>query len=115
MDLLGSAAAEATLSIDVEAKEGAYLVLSMTGQEHLGQMYEYTVELAQVEEESLIPMSEPKKPDMSKLIGTAATVSMKLAEDKRYFHGYLSRVKRGEKRGRYTLYTMTLRPGIWFM
>jgi type VI secretion system secreted protein VgrG len=115
MDLLGSAAAEATLSIDVEAKEGAYLVLSMTGQEHLGQMYEYTVELAQVEEESLIPMSEPKKPDMSKLIGTAATISMKLAEDKRYFHGYLSRVKRGEKRGRYTLYTMTLRPGIWFM
>ena len=116
MDLVGSAAAEATLSIDVEAKEGAYLVLSMTGHEHLGQMYEYTVELAQVQEESLNPMAEPKQPDMSKLIGTAATVSMKLAgDDKRYFHGYLSRVKRGEKRGRYTLYTMTLRPGIWFM
>ena len=114
MDLMGSAAAESTLSI--EAKEGKYLVLSMTGHEHLGQMYEYTVELAQVEEESLNPFSEPEKPELAKLIGTAATISMQLADDeKRYFYGYVTRAKRGGKRGRYTTYTLTLRPGIWFM
>ena len=46
MDMLGGAAAETTLSI--EAKEGLYFALSMTGHERLGQMYEYLVELAQV-------------------------------------------------------------------
>ena len=114
MDLMGSAAAESTLSI--EAKEGAYFVLSMTGHEHLGRMYEYTVELALVEKESLNPFDTPEKADMSKLIGTDATVTMKLAEQgERFFYGYITRVKRGERRGRYTKYTMTLRPGIWFM
>ena len=115
MDLLGGAAAEATISI--KAKEGNYFVLSMTGHEHLGQMYEYTVELAQVEEESLNPFSEPEKPKLAKLIGTAATVSMNIQDkdDQRHFYGYITRAKRGEKRGRYTIYTITLRPGIWFM
>ena len=114
MDILGSAAAESPLSIKTE--EGDYLALSMTGHEHLGQMFEYTVEMALVEEESLTPFDKPKKPDLGKLIGTGATLSMKLVDDKtRYFHGYVTRAKRGERRGRYTMYTVTLRPGIWFM
>ena len=113
MDVTGPAA-DATLSI--EAAEGNYFVLSMTGHEHLGQMYEYTVELAQVDKESLIPGSTPEKPELAKLIGTPATVSMKMADDKtRYFFGYVTRAKRGDKRGRYTTYEMVLRPGIWFM
>jgi len=113
MDVTGPAA-DATLSI--EAAEGNYFVLSMTGHEHLGQMYEYTVELAQVDKESLMPGSTPEKPELSKLIGTPATVSMKMADDKtRYFFGYVTRAKRGDKRGRYTTYEMVLRPGIWFM
>lgn len=115
MDLLGGAAAEATLSI--AAKEGNYYVLSMLGHEHLGQMYEYVVELAEVPEESLNPLDTPEPPDLSKLIGTAATVSMNMenSDDKRHFFGYVTKAKRGEKRGRYTIYTITLRPGIWFM
>ena len=89
----------------------------MTGHEHLGQMYEYIVELAQVDEESLNPLDEPEKPELAKLIGTQATVSMQVysEDDKRYFFGYVVRAKRGEKRGRYTTYEMALRPGIWFM
>ena len=115
MDLMGAATADATLSI--EAEEGNYFVLSLTGHEHLGQMYEYIVELAQVDEESLNPMSAPEKPELAKLIGTPATVSMRLVgeDDKRYFFGYVTRAKRGERRGRYTTYEVTLRPGIWFM
>ena len=114
MDLMGSAAADATLSID--AAEGKYFVLGLTGHEHLGQMYEYVVELAQIDEESLIPGTPPEKPELSKLIGTPATVTMKLSgDDKRYFFGYVIRAKRGERRGRYTIYEMALRPGLWFM
>ncbi|MCE9660229.1 MAG: type VI secretion system tip protein VgrG [Burkholderiales bacterium] len=115
MDMLGGAAAEATISI--KAKEGNYYVMSMIGHEHLGQMYEYVVELAEVPEESLNPLSEPEPPDLAKLIGTAATVSLNLenSDSKRYFYGYVTKAKRGEKRGRYTIYTITLRPGIWFM
>ncbi len=115
MDMLGGAAAEATISI--KAKEGNYYVMSMIGHEHLGQMYEYVVELAEVPEESLNPLSEPEPPDLAKLIGTAATVSLNLenSDNKRYFYGYVTKAKRGEKRGRYTIYTITLRPGIWFM
>ena len=64
MDRPGTgAAAETTLSI--EAKEGGFFVLGMTGHEHLGQMYEYTVELAQVDEESLDPLGTPEKPDLA--------------------------------------------------
>ena len=73
MDLMGSAA-DATLSI--EAAEGNYFVLGLTGHEHLGQMYEYVVELAQIDEESLNPLAEPEKPELAKLIGTPATVTL---------------------------------------
>ncbi|MEO5882945.1 MAG: type VI secretion system tip protein TssI/VgrG [Caldimonas sp.] len=115
MDVMGGLSAEATLSI--EAEEGNYFVLSMTGHEHLGHMYEFVVELAQIDEESLNPFDEPEKPELAKLIGTPATVSMRMldSEDRRYFFGYVSRAKRGERRGRYTTYEMALRPGIWFM
>ena len=114
MDMLGGAAAKTTLTF--EAKEGAYFAMSMAGHERLGQMYEYMVELAQVDPPSLNPLAEPEKPDMSKLIGTDATLSLQLAGDeKRYFHGYITHVNRGGRQGRYTRYTVSLRPGIWFM
>jgi type VI secretion system secreted protein VgrG len=115
MDPLGGAAADATLTI--KAKEGNYYVLNLIGHEHLGQMYEYVVELAEVPEESLNPLDTPEPPDLAKLIGTSATVSMNLenSDEKRHFFGFVTKAKRGEKRGRYTIYTITLRPGIWFM
>jgi hypothetical protein len=37
----------------------------MTGHEHLGQMFEYVVELAQIDEDSLDPLIEPRKPDLA--------------------------------------------------
>ena len=62
MGLLGSGPPP-TLSIETE--EGQFFVLKMTGHEHLGQMYEYIVELAQVDEESLNPLDEPEKPELA--------------------------------------------------
>ena len=47
----------------------------MTGHEHLGRMFEYVVELAQVRRGSLDPLAPPEKLDLAKLIGTAATVT----------------------------------------
>ncbi len=114
MDLVAGPAAEPTLSF--VAKEGAFFALSMLGHERLGQMFEYAVELAQVDEESLNPLDTPEKPDLAKLIGTDATLTLRLAGDeKRHFHGYISRATRGERHGRYVRYSVSLRPGIWFM
>ena len=55
MGLLGSGPPP-TLSIETE--EGQFFVLKMTGHEHLGQMYEYIVELAQVDEELQLAVLE---------------------------------------------------------
>ena len=111
MDLVAGPAAEPTLSF--VAKEGAFFALSMLGHERLGQMFEYAVELAQVDEESLNPLDTPEKPDLAKLIGTDATLTLRLAGDeKRHFHGYISRATRGERHGRYVRYSVSLRPGI---
>ena len=115
MDVVTGPSAETTLTF--KAKEGAFFALSMLGHERLGQMYEYAIELAQVDEASPIPsLDAPEKPDLAKMIGTGATLSLNLSGDeKRHFHGYISRATRGERHGRYVRYSVSLRPGIWFM
>src|ERR1019366_4082423 len=72
MAIPGLGAADEILSI--KTKEGDFLVIGMTGHEHLGQMFAYTAELA----------------GSLDLLG-----------------------KRGEKRGRYETYTLTLQPWLW--
>ncbi len=117
MGIPGLGAAEAILQI--KTKEGAFLVLGMTGHEHLGQMFEYTVELA-YEEGGLLaslpgPFGAAKESMLHKLLGTRATLTMDAKDDPRYFDGFISRIKRGEKRGRYDTYTLTLQPWLWFL
>lgn len=106
MALLG--AQEEILSITT--KEGKFLVLGMTGHEHLGRLYEYTVELAG----AVDLLGTPAAVDLFKLLGTQATLKMEVADDPRYFDGYVTRAKRGEKRGRYDTYTLTMQPWLWF-
>jgi type VI secretion system secreted protein VgrG len=105
----------AVAALNIKADEGDFLVLGLTGHEHLGRMFEYVVEVAEIPAGLLDLLSEPKKVDLSKLIGTPATVHMKVMEDERYFHGHVTRAKHGPKRGRYETYTLTLQPWIWFM
>jgi type VI secretion system secreted protein VgrG len=97
--------------LSITTKEGDFLVLGMTGHEHLGQMYEYTVQLAG----KLNMLNQPKDVSLHKLLGTRATLKMEVNSDPRYFDGYVTRAKRGEKRGRYITYTLTLQPWLWFL
>ena len=109
MGLPGISDADEVLKI--KTKKGDFLVLGMTGHEHLGQMFEYQIELAG----GLSVLNKPIKVDLHDLAGTIATLTMAAKEDKRYFNGYVTRINRGEKRGRYETYTMTLQPWLWFL
>lgn len=108
MAIPGLSAASAIVVIKTEGPD--FLVLGMTGHEHLGQMFEYTVELAG----ALDMLNQPKPVNLQKLLGTRATVTMDVADDPRYFDGYVTRAARGQKRGRYVTYTLTLQPWLWF-
>jgi type VI secretion system secreted protein VgrG len=108
MAIPGLSAADAIVSIDTKGAD--FLVLGMTGHEHLGQMFAYTVELAG----ALDMLNQPKAVNLQKLLGTQATVTMNVADDPRYFHGWVTRVARGQKRGRYITYSLTLQPWLWF-
>jgi len=109
MAIPGLSAADAILAIKTEGPE--FLVLGMHGHEHLGQLFEYTVELAG----ELDLLGKPKAVDLQKLLGTRATVTMDVADDPRYFDGYVTRASRGQKRGRYLTYSVTLQPWFWFL
>ena len=106
MALLG--AADEVVSI--ETTEGKFLVIGMTGHEHLGRMYEYTVEVAG----AVDLLGEPAEVDLHDLLGTRATVKMEVDKDPRFFDGFVTRARRGEKRGRYVMFTLTLEPWLWF-
>lgn len=96
--------------VSIETTEGKFLVVNMTGHEHLGRMYEYTVEVAGATN----LLGEPAEVDLHDLLGTRATVKLEVDEDPRYFDGFVTRARRGEKRGRYVMFTLTLEPWLWF-
>ena len=60
-------------------------------------------------------LNKPKDVSLHKLLGTRATLTMSVNSDPRYFDGFVTRAKRGEKRGRYITYTITLQPWLWFL
>ena len=106
--VMGIGASDEVLAIKTEV--GDFLVLGMTGHEHLGRLYEYSVELAG----AVNLLGVPADVNLFKLLGTRATLTMKVEDDPRYFDGYVTRARRGEKRGRYDTYTLTLQPWLWF-
>ncbi len=106
--VMGIGASDEVLVIKTEV--GDFLVLGMTGHEQLGRLYEYSVELAG----AVDLLGVPADVDLFKLLGTRATLTMKVEDDPRYFDGYVTRARRGEKRGRYDTYTLTLQPWLWF-
>src|SRR5664280_1918635 len=108
MAIPGLGAADALVSI--KTSDGKFLVLSMSGHDHLGHMFEYVVELAG----ELNMLGSPKDVDLQGLLGTRATVTLNVSDDARYFDGYVTRMARGQKRGRYITYSMTLQPWLWF-
>jgi type VI secretion system secreted protein VgrG len=49
------------------------------------------------------------------LLGTPATIAVKLAEGKRYFHGFIAEFAFHEYREEYAHYRAVLRPWLWFL
>ena len=101
--VLGSDAREV---LKIKTASENFLVLGLTGFEHLGQPFEYVVELVGGLEGGLAGMAAaatgkgPKAVDLHSLIGTKACVTMDVADDPRYFNGYITSLKRGKRRGR---------------
>ncbi|MGH8797761.1 MAG: type VI secretion system tip protein TssI/VgrG, partial [Caldimonas sp.] len=92
--------------------DDAFLALGMEGTEILGRLPEYWVDLAG----GLDLLGKPKKIDLHDLLGTRATVSMAVDPDNpRHFNGFVTRMQRGERMGRYEGYLAQLRPWPWFM
>lgn len=91
------------------------LVLSMEGLEYLSRLPEYRIELVG----NVDMLGQAEDIDPKKGLGTPATLTMELPDDEdkqiRHFHGYVVKLERGERRGRFERFTMTLRPWLWFL
>ncbi|MBX3604144.1 MAG: type VI secretion system tip protein VgrG [Piscinibacter sp.] len=113
MAIGGLGGGTAVLSIKTDLGDGKLMVLRLEGLEYLGKLSEYTVDL--VGNVDLLGMSEDI--DFDKLVGTRANVKMELPgdEEPRHFDAFVIRAQRGERRGRYESFTLTLRPWLWFL
>jgi type VI secretion system secreted protein VgrG len=49
------------------------------------------------------------------LLGKPVTVTVQLPQDKRFFHGYVTRFSQGTPKGRYFSYQAEVRPWLWFL
>jgi type VI secretion system secreted protein VgrG len=104
-------AARQVLKIETKSGAGKFLVLRLDGQEHLSRIPEFQVELAG----ELDMMGKPKDVDLHGLLGSTAVVTMDVNDDPRQFNGFIVRMERGERRGRYETFTAHLRPWLWFL
>ena len=79
---------------------------SMRGQETLGRLFSYEVEL----------LSPDDSIDLSKLLGQAATVGVELSDGGvREFTGFVTEFALVGEHGNYARYRATLRPWLWFL
>ena len=98
------------MSIKIGTKDKLLQVLRMEGKEQLGALPEWQVEL--VGNVSLTGAREPVNVHTD-LLGKRAIVTMAHGAE-RHFNGYITEAQRGERRGRFDAYRITMRPGIWF-
>jgi len=86
--------------------EEVLLLVSMSGTEHLGRLFEYRLEL--VSENSQIKAED--------IVGRNVTISLKLGADKtRYFNGYINHFTQVTAYGRLARYRATVVPWLWFL
>jgi len=92
-----------TSPLDSQAK---FLVRQVSGEERLGQVFTYELEL----------LSPQPGLDASQIVGKTATVSMDQGTGQtRYLNGVIQRFKMLEVVGDQTRYRMTLVPWLWFL
>jgi type VI secretion system secreted protein VgrG len=98
------------MSISTTLGADKLLVLRMDGQEQLGGLPEWRVDL--VGNVSLLGTREHI--DLHALLGTRANVTIDLHGVKREFNGYVTRAQRGERHGRFEAFSIAMRPWPWF-
>jgi type VI secretion system secreted protein VgrG len=85
---------------------GRFQLMSLTASEGLSRPFEYQVEL----------LSDKPGLTLPTYLGKGMTVSLKLIDGKRYFHGLVARFAHTGRRTRqFYHYTATLRPWFWFL
>ena len=86
--------------------EDALLFYHMSGEERLGELFEYQLEL----------LSEKDAIDPNKLLGEPLTVHLQLEDgSKRHFNGYVTRFGQYGTKGVFACYRATVRPWLWFL
>jgi type VI secretion system secreted protein VgrG len=86
--------------------EEVLLLVSMTGTEHLGRLFEYRLEL----------VSENPQIKAEEIVGQNVTISLKLGAGKtRYFNGYINHFTQVTAYGRLAQYQATVVPWLWFL
>lgn len=86
--------------------EEVLLLISMSGTEQLGRLFEYNLELA----------SENPQIKAEDIVGQNVTIRLRLGADKdRYFNGYISRFTQVTAYGRLARYQATVVPWLWFL
>ncbi len=94
------------IAVSTPLGEDVLLFQSMSGEERLGRLFEYTLELLSDDENIAIP----------DILGQSVTLRLALPNDEtRYFNGYVSRFSQVGQSGRFVLYQATLRPWLWFL
>jgi len=114
---LAALLADAKDVLKIKTEKEHFFVIGMQGFEHLGALFEYSVDLVGALEGGLLAGlkgGEPPHVDLHDLVGTEACVTMDWGEQKRYFSGYITSFRRGPRRGKFVTYTATLRPWLWF-
>ncbi|HEU0306245.1 MAG TPA: type VI secretion system tip protein TssI/VgrG, partial [Lysobacter sp.] len=98
------------MSIKTTAGKDKLLVLRMEGRESLGRLPEYRVEVVG----NVDMMGNHEEIDVHALLGTRANVTVDLFNEPRQFNGFIVKMQRGERHGRYKAYTIIMRPWLWF-
>lgn len=105
--------AHQVLMLKTKLGDGKLLVLNMEGREYLGRLPEYRIEVVG----NVNMLGSQEDIDLKKVLGTAATLTMDVPSDKkkRYFHSYVVRMLRGERKGRHERFTVFMRPWLYFL
>lgn len=98
------------MTISTTLGAGKLLVLRMEGQEHLGRLPEWQVDLVG----NVNLLGKREHIDLHALLGTRANVTIDLQGVKREFNGYITRAQRGERHGRFEAFSIVMRPWLWF-
>jgi type VI secretion system secreted protein VgrG len=106
---IGGGGTTKVLSIKTATYE--FLVIRASGQERLGRLPEFRVEVVG----EIDMLGKPKDVDLHKLMGTRANLTMEVQGVKRHFNSYIVRAERGDRHGRYQSFDFTMRPWLWFM